>query len=202
MSQPPRLLVLSGSPMPDSRTRALADTISHAAMLQGARAAVIDVARGWPAVDVNRHGACLEHPDLQVREFGQRVSDADGLVLVSPVYHNSYSGSLKALLDHLDPHHFDAKPVSVAAHASVQRSTQACDHLRSVIRSLHGVGMPHQVVSVDADFCQVDSRWRLRSPATGRRVIDLVRELITMAAAVRAASAEVDRALTAAGSGR
>lgn len=86
-------------------------------------------------------------PDI-VRELIATADAADGLVLGSPTYHNSYSALVKNALDHLSPDHVRGKPVALVGVNSVQ----PLDHLRIVVRGLLGVAIPTQLVVGSADF--------------------------------------------------
>ncbi len=77
---------------------------------EGHTAEVFDPAeKDIPMLKERRYKTDEPHPDVE--EFGQKVEDADGIVLVTPEYNHSYPGALKNLLDHLYPEYKD-KPFS------------------------------------------------------------------------------------------
>jgi NAD(P)H-dependent FMN reductase len=53
-----------------------------------------------------------DDPPPQVLEFGNRLSQADALVIVTPEYNNSYPGVLKNCLDYFKPE-YRRKPVGI-----------------------------------------------------------------------------------------
>jgi len=103
-----------------------------------------------PPLDPELRGARKIHPDAGVATLLRAAAAADGYVLVSPTYHNSYAGVLKNALDYLSIRHFRYRPVGLAAHSG--RSTQAVDHLRQVVRGVLGVSIPTQVCTRESDY--------------------------------------------------
>ncbi|MFB6291964.1 MAG: NADPH-dependent FMN reductase, partial [Candidatus Nanohaloarchaea archaeon] len=76
----------------------------------GDEAEVFDPAeKDIPMLQERRYKVENPHPDVE--EFGQKVEEADGIVLVAPEYNHTYPGALKNLLDHLYPEYED-KPFS------------------------------------------------------------------------------------------
>lgn len=146
------MLVISGSLRAHSYTRALAEGIS--ATLRGTGAAVEHWSLRHRPLEMVDPGARADPewvPDGPTASLLLAASDCDAFVLASPVYHNSYSGVLKNALDHLDVDHFSFKAVGLAGHGG-NRSTQAVDHLRIVVRGLRGVAIPSQICTADVDF--------------------------------------------------
>lgn len=147
-----RVLVISGSLRAHSYTRALAEGIS--ATLRDTGAAVEHWSlrhRPLEMVDPDARADPGSERDTETASLLRAASGCDAFVLASPVYHNSYSGVLKNALDHLDVDHFSYKAVGLAGHGG-NRSTQAVDHLRIVVRGLRGVAIPSQLCTADVDF--------------------------------------------------
>jgi NAD(P)H-dependent FMN reductase len=136
------------------------------------------------------HNAPERHPSSEVRALAALATRAEAFVLGSPVYHNSYSGVLKNCLDHLTIRHFEAKPVGLACHGGTLRSMQSADHLRLVVRGLHGVATVNQVVSADADFRLVDGGLKLANRTLFDRVARLVQELAFLTARLGSTAGE------------
>jgi NAD(P)H-dependent FMN reductase len=113
-------------------------------------------ARPLPNADPRYHHDPDQHPSPEVRELVDRAHQADGILLSSPVYHNSYSGILKDAIDSLAIPQFQYKAVGLLSHGG-DRSTQAVDHLRIVTRGLLGVATPTQVCTRREDFTQSEA---------------------------------------------
>jgi NAD(P)H-dependent FMN reductase len=82
----------------------------------------------------------------QTAQLRERLAQAAGVVLATPVYHGTFSGLLKNALDHLASDAFYQLPVGTLAVGGGPRSALvACEQLRTVIRSLSGWSTPTQV---------------------------------------------------------
>lgn len=89
----------------------------------------------------------------QTMNVRNRVAQASGIVLATPVYHGSYSGLLKNFLDHLCGDAFAGKPVGILANGGGPRSAgTACDQLRTVVRAISGWSVPGHVATTGSDF--------------------------------------------------
>jgi azobenzene reductase len=174
----PRVLLISGSVAPTAHTRMLVLTVAAALRLGGVQPDLLDLrATPLPIADPAYHEAPERHPDPVIRDLAQRASAAGGFVLGSPVYHNSYSGVLKNCLDHLGIRQFAGKPVALVAHGGGIRNFQPCDHLRIVVRGMHGNAIVPQVVTTDADYAQQSGRHVIVERAVLRRITDLAEHL-------------------------
>lgn len=81
------------------------------------------------------------------------VRDADGLIVVTPVFSASYSGLFKSFFDVLEPGTIDGKPTIIAATAGTARHQLALDHeLRPLLSYLRAVVMPTGVFAASEDF--------------------------------------------------
>ena len=82
-----------------------------------------------------------------------KVRDADGLIVVTPVFAASYSGLFKTFFDVLEEGLLDGKPVLVAATAGTARHSLVLDHaLRPLFAYLHAVVVPTGVFAATDDF--------------------------------------------------
>ncbi|MFR9710520.1 NADPH-dependent FMN reductase [Paenibacillus sp. MB22_1] len=73
------------------------------------------------------------------------VKQADGLILATPEYHGSISGSLKNALDYLDNSHVTGKPFLTLSSAGGPLGVSSLLHLQSIIRNLHGILCPEWI---------------------------------------------------------
>lgn len=90
-------------------------------------------------------------PELAAAQ--EAVREADGLVVVTPVFSASYSGLFKTFFDVLEPGTLDGTPVLVAATAGTARHSLVLDHaLRPLFSYLHAVVVPTGVFAATDDF--------------------------------------------------
>jgi azobenzene reductase len=115
--------------------------------------AVLDASREYGAkvilYDLRENPLPLYHPDHSdqlkndnVRLFTQILSEADGIVLGSPEYHNSLSGAFKNAIDWVGAHQFKNKPVALVSAAGGPLSLATLTAMQTMIRSLHGWIVP------------------------------------------------------------
>ncbi len=103
-------------------------------------------------------------PPEAVERFGQKVEDADGIVIVTPEYNHSIPGALKNLIDYLYPE-YEGKPFSfVTVSGGPWGGVRAKQHLENIVLELHahpGPSLPVKQVRnvfdddsnlVDADY--------------------------------------------------
>ncbi len=139
-----------------------------------------------PFSDPAYHKSPGEHPDRAVHDLVETAERADAFILASPIYHNSFSGVLKNALDHLAIAQFQYKPVALLSHGG-DRSSQAVDQLRTVVRGLLGVPIPTPICTREADFCVRDAEIALNSAAIAARIERAVAELTVFALTCRSA---------------
>lgn len=177
------VLILPGSTRQGSFSRALAQFAAERVTTEGKRALLWDHrSRPLPLADPEYHRAPAQHPDKTVRELVFLAQQADAIVLVSPVYHNSYSGLLKNCLDHLTIEQFRMKPVLLLGHGPRLTAVQAVDHLRIVVRGLYGLALPDQAVTTPDDYGTDDQgEPYLKDPSICGRVAASVSTLLEAA---------------------
>lgn len=85
------------------------------------------------------------------------VAEADGLIVVTPIFSASYSGLFKTFFDVLETGALDGKPVLVAATAGTARHSLVIEHaLRPLFAYLHAVVVPTGVFAATDDFAGTD----------------------------------------------
>lgn len=182
---PVRVLVVAGSLRRPSFTRAVCDATTDALVATGAVVDRWDVADPLlPLADPAFHRDPRRHPDPDVRRLVEAADTADAFVVSTPVYHASYSGAVKNVLDHLGLAQTVYKPASVVGHGGRVRSPQAVDALRSSMRGLMAVVLPTQVVAALGDY---DDEGRVSDPDILNRLDRLAHELVTLTEAIRPA---------------
>lgn len=186
MTEPIRIMLVSGSIRRPSYTCSLAGSVSEALTEHGAITTEWDLSDvPLPIADPSFHHNPSLHSDELVRKFVALADQCDAFVLASPVYHNSYSGVIKNALDHLAIPHFQYKPVGLIGHGG-NRSTQAVDHLRIVIRGLSGIAIPTQVCTAVSDYSEFGAgEYKLNAEDIRRRIEHFSLELIIFAQQLR-----------------
>lgn len=125
----------------------------------------------------NRRDKDSENPP-DVEEFGRKVEEADGLVIVSPEYNHSYPGALKNLMDHLYPE-YDGKPFAyVTVSGGGFGGVRAQEDLESLTVTLGGIPGPSIPVSRASEVFDgeevIDDDYRERFEDFADRVVEHV----------------------------
>jgi azobenzene reductase len=184
-AEPVRVLVVAGSLRRPSFTRSVCDATAAALAEAGAVVDRWDVADPLlPLADPAYHRDPRRHPDADVRRLVGLADAADAFVVSTPVYHGSYSGAVKNVLDYLGIAQVIYKPASVVGHGGRIRSPQAVDQLRDALRGLLAVVLPTQVVAAIGDY---DDDGRVSSPDILLRLDRLAHEVVTFTQAIRPA---------------
>ncbi|WP_328906820.1 FMN reductase [Streptomyces sp. NBC_00234] len=83
----------------------------------------------------------------------EAVTQADGLIVVTPVFAASYSGLFKSFVDLIDPDALTGKPVLVAATGGTARHSLVLEHaLRPLFAYLRAVVVPTAVYAASEDW--------------------------------------------------
>jgi len=175
-----KILCIQGSLGTPAHTATLLGAVISLLGKRDVRPDVLDLRQEvLPFADPSYHHKPHENPDPAVRRLVERATAAEGFVLASPVYHNSYSGVLKNCLDHLHINHFADKPVALCGNGGGNGSVQPVDHLRIVIRGLHGVAIPYNIVSRNTDYEPADGQFRIVNGDLVKRLRLMVDQLIS-----------------------
>jgi FMN reductase len=116
----------AGSSSRPSRTRNLVEAITTTAAERiGARTTVYDLNEIHPSL-----GSTLDPrsapPDLV--ELIEAITDADALIVGSPVYKGTYTGLFKHLFDLIEPKALKDKPIVLSATGGSERHALVLDH--------------------------------------------------------------------------
>lgn len=179
----PRIMLISGSTRPESRSlgllRLLGDRLDEA----GAESHVWSLSE-WPLpiMDPEVRASPERITDPVLRRFIHDAANADAFVLATPVYHDSYSGVLKNALDFLSTSALTGKVFGLVSHGGRQ-TTQPLSHLSAVVRALHSIQIPTQICTDDSHLL-MDSAGRVVGPrddALRERIDRFCAELIEFA---------------------
>ncbi|WP_166869179.1 MULTISPECIES: FMN reductase [unclassified Salinibacterium] len=82
-----------------------------------------------------------------------RVTSADGLIAVTPIFSTSYSGLFKSFFDVVDPDALTGVPVLIGANAGTARHSLAIDYaIRPLFTYLHAEPVPTGVFAASSDW--------------------------------------------------
>lgn len=174
----PKILILSGSARQKSHSLCLAQAVASELGKYECEVELVDlVDLGLPIADPDYHKDPLQNPNPKVVELAQKANASDGFMLLSPVYHNSYSAMLKNALDNLAIAQFVGKPMAFGSHGG-NRTTQPIDQLRIVARGLNAIGLPSQVCATEEDFEESDSGYVLVAEDIKERIEGVAKRLV------------------------
>ncbi len=174
-----RIVGFAGSFSNPSRTRALVGAIAAAAARHtGGVAEVLDLAGLTGEL-----GATLDARTAPpgVARLIAAISEADLLVIGSPVYKGTYGGLFKHVLDLVDPKALRDKPVALAATGGSERHALVLDHgLRPLLAFFSADIVPTAVYGTESDFTDAVPS----SPQIIERIARSATELSSRSAAI------------------
>ncbi|MFE9675756.1 CE1759 family FMN reductase [Streptomyces sp. NPDC006259] len=146
-----KLVVVSAGLSVPSSTRLLADRLA-AATAERAPAEVRVVELRDLAVEI-AHNLTNGFPGRELAAAQDAVTEADGLIVVTPVFSASYSGLFKSFFDVLDKDALAGKPVLIAATGGTARHSLVLEHaLRPLFAHLRAVVVPTGVYAASEDW--------------------------------------------------
>ena len=155
------VVVTAGLSEPSS-TRLLADLLAEAVNKGGVTTEVIELR---PLAHALADAMLTGFATGELAEAQRKVAQADGLVVVTPVFSASYSGLFKMFFDVLEQGSLDGTPVLVAATAGTARHSLVLEHaLRPLFSYLHAQVVPTAVFAASEDWADggVDTALRNR----------------------------------------
>ncbi|MFC9915592.1 FMN reductase [Streptomyces sp. NPDC059862] len=146
-----KLVVVSAGLSVPSSTRLLADRLAKAtADRTSAEVQVIELRE--LAVEI-AHNFTNGFAGRQLSAALDAVTEADGLIVVTPVFSASYSGLFKSFFDVLDKDALAGKPVLIAATGGTARHSLVLEHaLRPLFAYLRAVVVPTGVYAASEDW--------------------------------------------------
>ena len=141
--------------------------------------------------NINTHLFDVADFELPQRDYGQGLKDmfpewrdaitnADGLVIISPEYNHGYPGSLKAVLDLLLQEYIHKAVAFVGVSAGPWGGTRVVEAMVPMVREL---GLAVTFSDLNFPFVQktFDETGKLLDPAFEQRANDFLDELVWMA---------------------
>ena len=174
MSDTTRVVGVPGSLRDASYTRVAVNRALDGVRRAGGDAELLDLREyDLPTFDADRADAG------DASAFADRIQAADAVVFGTPMYHGSYSSTLKTAIDYCGFDEFENKTVGLLAVAGGGFPVTALEHLRSVCRALNAWVIPHQVAVPNAGS-QIDGG-EIRDEGIDRRTLVLGRRAVQYA---------------------
>ncbi|MFF7874462.1 FMN reductase [Streptomyces californicus] len=121
------------------------------------------------AVDIANH-LVSGFPPAGLREAIDAVTEADGLIAVTPVFTASYSGLFKSFFDLIDNTALTGKPVVIAATGGTARHSLVLEHaMRPLFAYLRAVTLPTSVYAASEDWGSSGDEYTEGLPSRIRR---------------------------------
>ena len=151
-----RIAVVTAGLSQPSSSRMLADRLAEATASQlkshGIQVEIDTIELRDHARDVTNN-MLAGFPSQTLAEALEKVTGADGLIAVSPIFAASYSGLFKSFFDIVDPESLTAMPVLIGATGGTPRHSLALDYaLRPLFTYLRADVIPTGVFAASADW--------------------------------------------------
>ncbi|MFD8562489.1 FMN reductase [Streptosporangium canum] len=153
--QPLKLVAVSAGLSQPSSTRLLADRLADAARrhLAEERATEVRVVELRDLATDIANTMVTGFPGAALREAIEAVTEADGVIAVTPIFTASYSGLFKSFFDVIDNTALAGKPVLIAATGGTARHSLALEHaLRPLFAYLRAIVVPTAVYAASEDW--------------------------------------------------
>jgi len=148
-----RLAVVTAGLSEPSSTRLLADLLAQATVGRLGPETEVDVVELRPLAHDLANAFATGFPAGELADAVEKVTSADGLIAVTPVFSASYSGLFKMFFDVLDTGALEGMPVLVAATAGTARHSLVLDHaMRPMFSYLKAVVVPTGVFAASEDW--------------------------------------------------
>lgn len=146
-----KLVVVSAGLSVPSSTRLLADRL--AAAVDGRTPVDIQVVELRDLAVEIAHNFTNGFPGRSLAAALDAVAEADGLIVVTPVFSASYSGLFKSFFDVLEKDALAGKPVLIAATGGSARHSLVLEHaMRPLFAYLRAVVVPTGVYAASEDW--------------------------------------------------
>lgn len=172
-----KILAITGSMNPNSRTKKAVDIVIKAAKERGAEVEHIHLASfQLPLYDCRKDKSTYPK---NVHTFVRKVNDADGLVIASPEYHGSITGALKNAMDFIEGRNMEGKIVAILGTAGGSMgATNTVNTLHEICRNLHAWPLPASP-SIPKSYEAFNEDGTLKNEALQQRLEKLGHSLIS-----------------------
>lgn len=136
--------IISGTDRPNSRTRQVAQLVLESYRRHNVGVDLIDLAS--MSLDEISGGNYYGGAKGKYLEAVERVTRADGVVMVVPEYNGSFPGALKLFIDYWRyPETFENRPVAYVGLGTRWGGLRPVEHLQQVIGYRSGYNFPNRV---------------------------------------------------------
>jgi FMN reductase len=175
-----KLAVVSAGLSQPSSTRLLADRLAEATVNalrgRGLEVEVTTLELRDVATDVTNN-LVTGYPSPKLESAIEKVTGADGLIAVTPIFTTSYSGLFKSFIDVLDPQSLTGLPVLLGATGGTERHSLAIDYaMRPLFSYLHAVAVPTGVYAASSDWGSAEAGLADRIERAASELAGLVAE--------------------------
>jgi FMN reductase len=148
-----RLAVVTAGLSQPSSTRLLADRLTEAVRRHIAGDVEVRVIELRDLANDIAHNMVTGFPANGLRDAIDAVTDADGLIAVTPVFTGSYSGLFKSFFDVIDKDALAGTPVLAAATGGTARHSLVLEHaMRPLFAYLRAIVVPTAVYAASEDW--------------------------------------------------
>jgi len=151
-----RISVISAGLSQPSSTRLLADRLADATSRRLQELGIdvtVDVVELRDIAQDVTNNLVTGFPSAKLEAAIEKVTTADGVIAVTPIFTTSYSGLFKSFIDVLDPQSITGMPVLIGATGGTERHSLALDYaMRPLFTYLHAVVIPTAVYAASSDW--------------------------------------------------
>ncbi|MGQ9837940.1 MAG: NADPH-dependent FMN reductase [Cyanobacteriota bacterium] len=116
------------------------------------------------------------YPDVAVLK--ETLRQADGIILASPEYHGSISGSLKNALDLLSFDELEGKVFGLISVLGGETNSNTLNQMRLIVRWVHGWVIPDQI-AIGRAWNAFDEQGNLKDESLQQRFRRFAQSLVT-----------------------
>lgn len=157
-----KLAVISAGLSQPSSSRMLADKLAVATVDRLREQGIDTEVQAFDLRDVAQdimNNMLTGFPSPKLEAVIEAVTNADGLVAVTPIFTTSYSGLYKSFFDVIDNRSLTDMPVLIGATAGTARHSLALDYaIRPMFTYLHAVVLPTSVFAASEDWGSGEGR--------------------------------------------
>ncbi|MCF2970225.1 NAD(P)H-dependent oxidoreductase [Synechococcus sp. Nb3U1] len=168
-------MAIGGSMRPNSSTYRALEVARREFEKLGIRLHILDLRQmNLPFVDGSE--SYEEYPDVAVLQ--ETMRQADGIILASPEYHGSISGSLKNALDLLSFDQLEGKVFGLISVLGGETNSNTLNQMRLIVRWVRGWVIPDQI-AIGRAWSAFDEQGNLKDENLQQRFQRFAQSLVT-----------------------